>query len=88
MKVEKNLLEADSAAAQVADAIGADEVVKVDSDLDKEDLGEIYRVLDASLKTAKGKQILAQKTNSFPKDFPNVLFIGGAGIGKTAQIES
>ena len=41
MKVEKNLLEADSAAAQVADAIGADEVVKVDSDLDKEDLGEI-----------------------------------------------
>ena len=31
--------------------------------------------------------ILAKKTGETPKDFPNVLFIGGAGIGKTAQIK-
>ena len=77
----EDLLEADL--EQTADAVGADEIIK-----SSESKGEIYQVLDKSLKTAKGKMILAQKTGKVPGDFPNVLFIGGAGIGKTAQIKA
>ena len=73
-----------------ADAVNAEEVIKP-----SDNKGEIYKALDKSLKTAKTKMALLAKRkersgdeNLRAEDFPNVLFIGGAGVGKTAQIKS
>ena len=40
-----------------------------------------------SLRTAEEKTLEAEMTGERASDFPNVLLIGGAGIGKTSQIK-
>ena len=94
MKVvkENSLLEADAAVQKAAQEVGAEDVEVVDKNLDgkpnKEEEGVMATALTKALKTAVRKANAANKTNKRAKDFPNVLFIGGAGIGKTAQVES
>ena len=92
LKNKKPLEEAEGedAVDSAADAVGAEEVIKP-----TDNKGEIYKALDKSLKTAKTKLALIAKRkersgndNIRAEDFPNVLFIGGAGVGKTAQIKA
>lgn len=80
----------EGAVEKAADDVGAEEVIKP-----TDNKGEIYKALDKSLKTAKTKLALIAKRkekggndNIRAEDFPNVLFIGGAGVGKTAQIKA
>ena len=95
MKVKKNILEADSVIDQAADAVDAEAEVTVPNTPKKKDLGMIFNVLNKSLATAKRKMLVAEKGGrdkdghfiKRPENFPNVLFIGGAGIGKTSQIK-
>ena len=89
----KNLSDPE-AAADAIDADGAEQVVDVPNEPSKKDMGTIWKCLDDSLTTAKRKMLVANKIGKDekgnfiepPSDFPNVLFIGGAGIGKTSQI--
>lgn len=81
----------DSEVKNIANKIEAETVAQVDANLDgkptEEERGEIWKILMRSLRTAEEKTLEAEMTGERASDFPNVLLIGGAGIGKTSQIK-
>lgn len=75
-----------------ANKIEAETVKQVDANMDgepnKEELGVIQQTLMRALRTSEEKTLEAELTGERASNFPNVLFIGGAGIGKTSQINA
>jgi len=88
MKVLKEGILLEDEIEKAADAVDAEEVIPVPDEPDKQDLGMIWTELDKSLAAAQEAVEIASYDDTHPDgDYPNLLLIGGAGIGKTAQIK-